>query len=564
VHVDTDDEVSRQRAVLRDLVALSAIPAAWTGMDPPAIATGLADELMGLLELDFVFVRLCDPDGAEAAEVTHGDTWKGFPEWLEGHLVTGGQLLRKETLSDVGGPERSRGIAMQIGVNGAGGVVAAASERSDFPTGTDELLLSLAANQAATAFQGARLIQERKRAEAELREARNELEVKVAERTADLRRSEAHLAQLAGEQTALRRVATLVAREASEAEVFTAIAHGIGELLGAEEIRMLRYEGDRTAVVVAESGQRKDVLPVGSRHRLGGQNAVSRVFRTGHPARIDDYGTSSGQIAERVRSADVRGVVAVPILVESRLWGAMVTGTTGDEPFPPETESRLGQFTELMATAIANADARDQLTASRARVLTAADEARRRVVRDLHDGAQQRLVQAIVTLRLAQEAVREKDREAEPLVGEALELAERGIAELRELSHGILPTVLTHGGLRAAVGSVVARLDLPVEFEVPGERFPAEIEASAYFVVAEALTNVVKHANAERAEVRAFVQDGMLRIEVRDDGIGGADPGGNGLVGMDDRVTALGGRLRIESQAGAGTLVAATLPLTAD
>jgi signal transduction histidine kinase len=564
VHVDTDDEVSRQRAVLRDLVALSAIPAAWTGMDPPAIATGLADELMGLLELDFVFVRLCDPDGAEAAEVTRGDTWKGFPEWLEGHLVTGGQLLRKETLSDVGGPEPSRGIAMQIGVNGAGGVVAAASERSDFPTGTDELLLSLAANQAATAFQGARLIQERKRAEAELREARNELEVKVAERTDDLRRSEAHLAQLAGEQTALRRVATLVAREASEGEVFTAIAHGIGELLGAEEIRMLRYEGDRTAVVVAESGQRKDVLPVGSRHHLGGQNAVSRVFRTGHPARIDDYGTSSGQIAERVRSADVRGVVAVPILVESRLWGAMVTGTTGDEPFPPETESRLGQFTELMATAIANADARDQLTASRARVLTAADEARRRVVRDLHDGAQQRLVQAIVTLRLAQEAVREKDREAEPLVGEALELAERGIAELRELSHGILPTVLTHGGLRAAVGSVVARLDLPVEFEVPGERFPAEIEASAYFVVAEALTNVVKHASAERAEVRAFVQDGMLRIEVRDDGIGGADPGGNGLVGMDDRVTALGGRLRIESQAGAGTLVAATLPLTAD
>jgi len=563
VHVDTDDEVSRQRGVLRDLVALSAIPAAWTGMDPPAVATGLADELMGLLELDFVFVRLCDPDGAEAAEVTRGDAWKGFREWLEGHLVTDGQLSRKETFSDLGGSEPCRGIAMQIGVNGTAGVVAAASERSDFPTATDDLLLSLAANHAATAFQGARLIQERKRAEAELREARNELEVKVAERTADLRRSEAHLAQLAGEQAALRRVATLVAREASEAEVFTAIADGIGELLGAEEIRMVRYEGDRTAVVVAESGQLKEVLSVGSRHPLGGENAVSRVFRTGRPARIDDYGTASGQIAERVRSGDTRGAVAVPILVEGRLWGAIVTGTTGDDPFPPETESRLGQFTELMATAIANADARDQLTASRARMLTAGDEARRRVVRDLHDGAQARLVQAIVTLRLAQEAVREKDRKAESLVSESLELAERGNAELRELAHGILPTVLTHGGLHAAIGSVVAQLDLPVEFEVPGERFPAEIEASAYFIAAEALTNVVKHANADRAEVRAFVQDGMLRIEVRDDGIGGADPGGNGLVGMDDRVTALGGRLRIESQVGAGTLVAATLPLTA-
>jgi len=562
VHVDTDDEVSRQRAVLRDLVALSAIPAAWTGIDPPAIATGLADELMGLLELDFVFVRLCDPDGAEAAEVTRGDAWKGFPEWLEGHLVTGGQLSRKETFSDLGGSEPCRGIAMQIGVNGAAGVVAAASERSDFPTATDDLLLSLAANHAATAFQGARLIQERKRAEAELREARNELEVKVAERTADLSRSEAHLAQLAGEQAALRRVATLVAREASEGEVFTAIADGIGELLGAEEIRMLRYEGDHTAVVVAGSGQLKEVLPVGSRHLLEGENAATRVFRTGRPARIDDYATTSGQIAERMRSADVHGAVAVPILVEGRLWGAMVTGTTGAERLPAETESRLGQFTELMATAISNADARDQLTASRARLLTAGDEARRRVVRDLHDGAQARFVQAIVTLRLAHEAMREKDRGAEPLVGEALELAERGNAELRELAHGILPTVLTRGGLRAAIESVVTRLDLPVEFEVPGERFPAEIEASAYFIVAEALTNVVKYANADRGEVRAFVEDGMLRIEVRDDGIGGADPGGNGLVGMDDRVTALGGRLRIESQAGAGTLVAATLPLT--
>ena len=562
MHVDTNDEVSRQRGVLRDLVALSAIPAAWTGMDPPAVATGLADELMGLLELDFVFVRLCDPDGAEAAEVTRGDAWYGFREWLEGHLVTDGQLSRKETFSDLGGSEPCRGIAMQIGVNGAAGVVAAASERSDFPTATDDLLLSLASNHAATAFQGARLIQERKRAEAELREARNELEVKVAERTADLRRSEAHLAQLAGEQAALRRVATLVAREASEAEVFTAIADGIGELLGAEEIRMVRYEGDRTAVVVAESGQLNEVLPVGSRHPLGGENAVSRVFRTGQPARIDDYGTANGQIAERVRSGDTRGAVAVPILVEGRLWGAIVTGTTGDDPFPPETESRLGQFTELMATAIANADARDQLTASRARMLTAGDEARRRVVRDLHDGAQARLVQAIVTLRLAQEAVREKDPEAESLVSESLELAEQGNAELRELAHGILPTVLTHGGLQAAIGSVVAQLDLPVEFEVPGERFPEEIEASAYFIVAEALTNVVKHGNADRGEVRAFVENGMLRIEVRDDGIGGADPGGNGLVGMDDRVTALGGRLRIESKVGAGTLVAATLPLT--
>ena len=220
----------------------------------------------------------------------------------------------------------------------------------------------------------------------------------------------------------------------------------------------------------------------------------------------------------------------------------------------------MAQFGALLDTAIANADGRDQLTASRARLLTAGDEARRRVVRDLHDGAQQLLVRTIITLKLAQRA---NDAEAESLVAEALEQAEQGNAALRELAHGILPPVLTRGGLEAGVDAVVTRLGLPVDVEVPAERFRAEIEASAYFIVAEALTNVVKHARAERAEVRATVQDGMLQVEVRDDGVGGADPGGHGLVGMGDRVTALGGRLAIESPAGGGTLVSATLPLSA-
>jgi signal transduction histidine kinase len=223
----------------------------------------------------------------------------------------------------------------------------------------------------------------------------------------------------------------------------------------------------------------------------------------------------------------------------------------------------MAHFAQLLDTAIANADSHDQLTASRARLLTEGDEARRRVVRDLHDGAQQRLVHTIITLKLAERALRQNDGKAESLVGEALQHAEQGNAELRELAHGILPEVLMHGGLRAAVDSVVARLDLPVHVDVPAERFPAETEASAYFIVTEALTNVVKHSQAERAEVRVLVEHGMLRLEVRDDGIGGADPKGHGLVGMADRVTALGGRLMIESPAGGGTLVVATLPLSA-
>jgi signal transduction histidine kinase len=227
-----------------------------------------------------------------------------------------------------------------------------------------------------------------------------------------------------------------------------------------------------------------------------------------------------------------------------------------------DSEVRMAKFAELLETAIANADSRDQLTASRARLVTAGDEVRRRVVRDLHDGAQQRLVHMIVMLKLAQRAFRENDETAESLVSQALEQAERGNAELRELAHGILPAVLTRGGLRAGVESLLSRLDLPVQMDVPASRFPAEIEASAYFIVAEALTNVVKHAHAEHAEVVASVQDGSLHVEVRDDGVGGADPDGHGLLGMRDRVTALGGRLSIGARAGGGTLVAATLPLS--
>src|SRR5919106_344301 len=223
----------------------------------------------------------------------------------------------------------------------------------------------------------------------------------------------------------------------------------------------------------------------------------------------------------------------------------------------------VGASTQRRAEASERARGRlvEELTASRARLLTAGDEARRRLVRDLHDGAQQRLVHTIVTLKLAQQATRGNDGQAESHLGEALEQAEEANAELRELAHGILPAILAHGGLRAAVGAVVQRIDLPVEVDVPAARFPPEVEASAYFVIAEALTNVMKHAQAERADVRASVDDGVLRLEIRDDGVGGARAGGSGLLGLEDRLATLGGRLRIDSPAGSGTRLEATLPL---
>jgi len=564
VRVDTDAEVLRLRAVLRDLVALSAIPAVWIGREPPDVATGLADELVELLRLDFAFVRLCDPEGAGAVEVTRGDAWKRFPELLESHLATSVQFPRKEIFADVGGGcDLYRGIAIRIGVNGERGVVAAASERSDFPTATDELLLSLAANQAAMAFQSSRLIQERRRAEEELREARNQLEIKVVERTAELRRSEASLSQLAEEQAALRRVATLVAEGAAPTAVFDAVAAEMEGLLHADGVTLSRYEPGSEVTVVAHRGSDARRVPPGSRVRHEGENVTTMVRRSERPARMESYAGTHGAIAELVHDLGVRATVGAPVVVDGLLWGVVIANWRGEESPPAGTEERMAQFAQLLDTAIANADSRDQLTASRARLLTAADEARRRVVRDLHDGAQQRLVHTIVMLKLAQRALREKDEEAESLVGEALEQAEQGHTELRELAHGILPAVLTRGGLGEGVRSVVGRLDLPVQVDVPAERFPADIEASAYFIVAEALTNVVKHANAGRAEVRASVEDGMLHVEVRDDGIGGADPGGHGLVGIADRATALGGRLKIENPVGGGTLVAATLPLSA-
>jgi signal transduction histidine kinase len=288
---------------------------------------------------------------------------------------------------------------------------------------------------------------------------------------------------------------------------------------------------------------------------------TSTVLRTGGTARLDDVAAATGRIGDVARRAGVRSTVGAPVIVDGRKWGVLVAIWAERGPPPDDTEERMARFAELLGTAIANADSRDQLTASRARVLAAGDEARRRVARDLHDGAQQRLVHTIITLKLAQRSVHENRSDADVLLAEAPGTAERATAEVRELAHGILPSVLTRG-LRAGVDSIVSRLDLPVELDVSSERLPPDIEASAYFIVAEALTNVVKHARATRATVWAAADDGVLTLEVRDDGVGGANPDGHGLMGIADRVDALGGRLRIESTDGDGTVLAARLPLS--
>ncbi len=370
----------------------------------------------------------------------------------------------------------------------------------------------------------------------------------------------AEATRLTAEQTALRRIATLVAEGSPPPVVFDAVITEVMEVLRADQMGLIRFEPGPEITVLAHRGRDVARAPAGTRIPLRGESVNATVYRTGQSARFDNFEHADGSIMQGV--ADMRTGIGTPIFVDGRLWGTITGGWMGAEPAPADAELRLTEFAELLALAVANADSRAQLTASRARMLAAGDDARRRVVRDLHDGAQQRLVHTIVTLKLAARALDEDGGSVRELVGEALEQASQSNAELRELAQGILPTVLTRGGLHAGVSSLITRLGLPVDVDLPPDRFSAGIEASAYFVVAEALTNVIKHAQAERATVTARVDDGMLRVEIRDDGIGGADVTGTGLLGIGDRVNALGGQLRIESPSGAGTIVTALLPVT--
>jgi len=373
--------------------------------------------------------------------------------------------------------------------------------------------------------------------------------------------SRARLARLAEEQAALRRVATLVAEGAPPEVVFDAVATEMATLLVADGITLVRYEPGDELTVMAHWGPGTRQLLIGMRVRHDGESVSATVRRTQRPARMASYTDTHGHIGEVIEGLSFRSGVGVPIIVDGRLWGATIANWTAEEPPPPGTEDRLAEFARLLDTAIANADSRDQLTASRMRLVTEAHEARRRLVRDLHDGAQQGLVRTIITLKLAQRALDEGDQELAPLVSEALQCAETTNDELRELVHGILPSVLTREGLGAGLDQLAARMSIPVQIETEVERLPPVVEATAYFVVAGALTNVLKHAHAAHAEVKAFVKDETLYVEVRDDGVGGADPRGQGLVGLSDRVAALEGQLSIESPTTGGTVLSATLPL---
>jgi signal transduction histidine kinase len=371
----------------------------------------------------------------------------------------------------------------------------------------------------------------------------------------------------AEEQAALRRVATLVARAAAPEEVFAAVTSEVGRVLSADIASMARYEAGGTATVVGTWSEPGAAIPfpVDLRLELGGRNTPTLVFETGRPARID-YGDASGAVGDAAHERGIRSSVGAPISVEGRLWGLMGVLSTQETSLPADTEARLAGFTELVATAIANAEARSALTASRARIVATADTTRRHIERDLHDGAQQRLVSLALHLRGTVQA--SPPPETGALAAE-MDLVADGLTEvldeLREISRGLHPTALAEGGLRPALKGLARRSAVPVRLDVDvDERLPEPIELAAYYVVAEALTNTAKHADASVVDVRAERDEGMLRVRVHDDGRGGADVArGTGLVGLTDRVEALGGRLSLHSPPSAGTTMQVTLPLTA-
>jgi PAS domain S-box-containing protein len=382
---------------------------------------------------------------------------------------------------------------------------------------------------------------------------------------ADLREAEERNRSLAKTQAALRRVATLVAEGVPPAQVFSALGEEVNGLLDAGNSAIARLEADGTVKIVANCGTTTDALALGTRLKPEPGWLLTAVIQTGRAARKDDYDDASGGMPVVIRDLGIHSSVAAPIAVEGELWGVIILGTQRAR-FPDDTEQRLEEFTELAATAIANAATRSELAASRARIVAASDETRRRIERDLHDGTQQRLVSLSLDLRLAESTVPAELHEHRGTIGRVAEELNGVIDELREISRGIHPAILSEGGLAPALRTLARRSATPMKLDDAIEnRLPEPIEVAAYYVVSEALANTTKHAHASQVQVALGARNGSLRLSIHDDGVGGADPaGGSGLVGLRDRVEALGGSIEIRSPAGEGTHVVVELPLELD
>ena len=361
-------------------------------------------------------------------------------------------------------------------------------------------------------------------------------------------------------------MATLVAKGAKSEAVFSAVANEVARVFGVQHVTVCRYEPDTILVLSSfeapEPAAAPPPFPAGRRLPLDVPSLPASVLRTGEPTRIDDFTAPDGLYAV-ARQAGLTAAVGVPIVVDGTVWGAINIASTKNERFLPDAEERLARFTDLVATSVSNATMREELAASRARIIAAGDDARRRIERDLHDGAQQRLITLTVALRRADAKLPTGADELRADLTRVAEGLTTAVDELRELSRGIHPSILTEGGLSPALKALGRRSPVRVKLDMGFEqRLPDHVEVAAYYTVSEALTNASKHANATRVWVSLRVEDDLLLLSVRDDGAGGADATrGSGLTGLRDRIEALGGRIQIESQAGSGTVIEVEIPI---
>ena len=562
-------QLADQQAALRRVAVLVA-----GGARPAEVFTAVADELGHLIGAEATFVSRVDlPDSGQTGPAQPGapaadaSLERGEPE---GYTTVAGSYGRVRDEVPVGfriglQPGMATTAAIQTGrsvrVNGEAlangpfgaivgklgmraaiatpiviegrywGVTVAATSRADFPAGTEARMADFM-ELAATAIANAQADQQ--------------------------------LRELADTQAALRRLAMLVARREPPEVVFAAATREALRHFGNGTARMIRYEPDGTATLLANEGTAGPHVRVGKTWEgYPPDGLTATVLRTGQAVRVDDYrGLPGGEpyLREGLRSA-----AGMPIHVNGRLWGMIAIGS-GQGPLPPDTEQRMTQFTGLVATAVANAQNRADLTTSRARIVAAADETRRRIERDLHDGTQQQLVSLILELRTVQAGVPAGLGE---LGSKLSRLAERlaGVSDqVREISHGIHPAILSSAGLRSALRALGRRSAVPVDINVRIDgRLPEPVEVGAYYVVSEMITNAAKHARASVVAVDAEASGDTLRLRVRDDGIGGADPlRGSGLTGLKDRIEALGGIFFLHSPEGGGTVVSCELPVPAD
>ena len=540
--------IEQERAALAAEQAAFRRLATFVSQDPPAseIFAAVAAELGGLL----------------GAEMTHLHRYEGERRWsIVGAWSTGDHLAPGLEWTDDGGllersivqalqpariddyelamisiaPELHRlGARSSVGApivvdGGVWGMVAASSRDEPLPDSTEQRLTAFA-ELVGSAVAGA--------------------ESRLA------------LGRIADSQAALRRVATLVAREPQPPAVFAAVAEEARGLIGSDVTAILQLQPDAMALLVAGAGAPYSELPTGSLVPTGEWTVSALVRASGRPARLDRFDPDSGAFAAYLHRLGLHSAAGAPILVDGKLWGLLLAASS--EPLPANTEPRLAEFAELAAVAISNAETRAALAGSRARIVTAADETRRRIERDLHDGIQQRLVSLGLELRDAQFVIAERPQEAQHKIDAVAAGLTRTLDDLREISRGIHPAVLA-GGLAPALKALARRSSVPVELQIGAlDPLPEPTQVAAYYMVSEALANAAKHGRASVVRLEAGRENGVVRLAVTDDGIGGADPArGSGLIGLSDRIGAIGGKLAIDSPPDGGTALVAELPAAA-